>query len=194
MSCKFTCSFLSFLSGLRDWRGESSSGIWSGGCDMVCRLLASFSRSFSSARAVVTHGDMDKLVNWRLQSKEFENGVHTIHTSATQTFASETAFELRCWTIDRRLLRLVHGAAWIAKFGSKFWKQTWLNGFRCHQTEKCVMLDASFPQFFRSTMVGQFEANRRFILLKFTGTNFYVEIVTFIRNLQNFRPCKAIDA
>lgn len=52
MNCKLTCSFLSFLSGLRDWRGESSSGIWSGGCDIVCRLLPSFSRSFSSARAV----------------------------------------------------------------------------------------------------------------------------------------------
>lgn len=49
---ELTCSFLSFLSGLRDWRGESSSGICSGGCDIVCRLLASLSRSFSSARAV----------------------------------------------------------------------------------------------------------------------------------------------
>lgn len=46
-----TCSFLSFLSGLRDWRGESKSGIWSGGWDIVCLLLASFSFSFSRARA-----------------------------------------------------------------------------------------------------------------------------------------------
>lgn len=120
--------------------------------------------------------------------------IHTIHTSAAQAFTSETTFKLRRGTIDWRLLRLVHGATRITEFGPKLWEQARLNGFRCHQTEKCVMFDACFPQFFRSTMVGQFETNRRLVLLKFTGTNFYVEVMSFIRNLQNFGPCKAIDA
>lgn len=57
-----TCSFLSFLNGLRD-RGESNSGIWSGGCDIVCRLL-SFLSLRSSARPERKKKTQKQMTDW----------------------------------------------------------------------------------------------------------------------------------
>lgn len=49
INMRLTRSFLSFLIGLRDWRGESNSGIWSGGWDIVWRLFSfSFWSSFNA--------------------------------------------------------------------------------------------------------------------------------------------------
>lgn len=108
--------------------------------------------------------------------------IRTIHTSAAQTFASETAFELRCWSIYWCFLRLIHGTAWVAEFWSEFREKAGFNCFRCHQTEECVMFNTCLPQFLCRTMIQQFESDGRLVLLKFTGTNFHIEIVSFVRD------------
>lgn len=56
-----------------------------------------------------------------------------------------------------------------------------------------MMLDAGFPQLFSSTMIGQFEADRRFVLLEFARTNFDVEIVALVRDFEDLWPGKTID-
>lgn len=43
-----------------------------------------------------------------------------------------------------------------------------------------MMFNARLPEFFGASMIGQFETDRRFVLLELTGSDFDVEIVPFV--------------
>lgn len=43
-------------------------------------------------------------------------------------------------------------------------------------------------------MVGQLEADGRFVLLELTRSDFYVEVVALVRYFEDFRPSEAVDA
>lgn len=56
------------------------------------------------------------------------------------------------------------------------------------------MFHASFPQFLRSAMVSQFEADSRLELFELARPQLDVEVVTFVTDLKNLWPREAVDA
>lgn len=56
------------------------------------------------------------------------------------------------------------------------------------------MFNAGLPQFFSRPMIRQFKTNRGFELFEFTGSNFNIEIMAFVADFQNFRPCEPINS
>lgn len=57
-----------------------------------------------------------------------------------------------------------------------------------------MMFNGRFPQFLACAMCDQMKIHSRFELLEFGWTNFDIEFMVAIRNFQNFRPYKTIDA
>lgn len=56
------------------------------------------------------------------------------------------------------------------------------------------MLNARLPQFLGAPVVGQLEADGRLVLLEIAGSDFDEETLALVGNLENFRPCKTVDA
>lgn len=54
---------------------------------------------------------------------------------------------------------------------------------KCYVPKEGVVLHADLPQFLGGSMVGQFEADGRLVLLKFSGPDLDVEVVTFVADL-----------
>lgn len=55
------------------------------------------------------------------------------------------------------------------------------------------MFNASLPQFLSRSVVRQLETDGRFELLELTRPNFYIEIMTLVADLQDFRPGEPVD-
>ena len=75
----------------------------------------------------------------------------------------------------------------------KTWKHEILNFISLRAPEESVVFDAEFPQSLSCTMVGQFEADGRFVLFKFARANLDVESVASVRNLQDLGPSEPVD-
>lgn len=60
--------------------------------------------------------------------------------------------------------------------------------------EECVVFNADLPQFFGCPVIRQLEANGGLKLFKLSWSNFYIKVVPFVGNLENFRPSKTIDS
>uniref|UniRef100_A0A2M4D5L6 Putative secreted protein n=1 Tax=Anopheles darlingi TaxID=43151 RepID=A0A2M4D5L6_ANODA len=78
----------------------------------------------------------------------------SIHTTAREPLAGQTALKVRCWPFNRRFARFVMRATRVTILGTETWEQTrFLLRFRCHQPEEGVMLDTRLPQFLGGAMV-----------------------------------------
>uniref|UniRef100_A0A2M4B266 Putative secreted protein n=1 Tax=Anopheles triannulatus TaxID=58253 RepID=A0A2M4B266_9DIPT len=78
----------------------------------------------------------------------------SIHTTAREPLAGQTALKVGGWSFDRRFARFVMRATRVAILGAETWEQTGLLlRFRCHQPEERVMLDTRLPQLLGGAMV-----------------------------------------
>jgi hypothetical protein len=56
-----------------------------------------------------------------------------------------------------------------------------------------MVLNAHLPKSFGRAMISQFEADRRFVLLKFPWSDFDIKTISPIRNFKNLGPSKSVD-
>jgi len=56
-----------------------------------------------------------------------------------------------------------------------------------------MVFNAHLPQSFGRAMISQFEADRRFVLLKFSWADFDIKAIAPIGNFENLGPSKSVD-
>lgn len=160
------------------------------------RLFASLPASLAAARSFSCCASAGNKTNQRINVISFPRSLQTptIHAAAGETLSGQAALEIGRRTLDGRFARFVVRAARVSVLRAKAREQArLLLRFRRHQPEEGVVLHARLPQLFRRPVVLQLEADRRLVLLELARTDFDVEVVALVRDLQDLRPGEPID-